>query len=717
MRGSTSRWWWPVCALAWLLPSAATAAQYAAMNELPVGGGELRLKVADVDSGEFAFPLKRTRVELRVTGVMAHISVEQHFTNPFKRPVEAVYVFPLGADAAVTGYQLKIGERTINGVLRERGEARRSYQRARASGRTAGLLEQERPNIFTQSVANIAAGQDVRVRFTLVQRVAYDSGRYELVHPMVVGPRFLPPGTRSNAPASLTHLRPGERPGHDIQLRVTLEPGVPLQRIWSTSHRIITRSPEPSRAEVTLAAGDRIPNKDLVLRYRTAGSRSMVGVLAHRRPGRDGYLALVVQPKARFTVNEVASREVIVLIDRSGSMDGAPLRQAKAIAMGMLSTLGPRDTFNVIDFADSVAMLSRRPLRADADAVDRGKAYVRGLRASGGTMMLAGVARALERAPAHGQVRMIYLITDGYIGNEDDILAAARRLRGDNRIFTLGIGSSPNRYLMSRLAQVGRGFSSFLRHDEDPGPLVRRLVQRSAFPYLTNVTIDWGGLGVHGVTPTRLPDLHVGQPLAVVARYSRPGAATVTIRGSVNGKPLSTRVAVKLPARQQRPVVASLWARERIRELMLIAARHRTERPEIRRQVTALALEASLVTRYTSFVAIDERRVAGRKGSPERLVQAAAAPEGMGMVGPAVLPDGERAVASAPSPASPPSPAPRRSGPMRGPAPVRRAYSPSTSSYRSTGWRGGGDVDPLLIVIAASTLGSLVWRRRRGGRR
>jgi len=683
-----------------ILPATARGAQYAAMNEVPVTGGELRLKV-ERQGGEFAFPLKHTSVSVAISGMMAETRVIQRFTNPFSDPVEAVYVFPVGADAAVIEYELVIGKRTVKGVIRRAAQARRGYERARARGKTAALLQQDRPNVFTQSVANIPAGEEVVVRFKLVERLRYDSGWYSYVMPMVVGPRFRPPGTEQKP---ITYVRPGERAGAELDLKLTLDAGVPIEELRVPTHSVQVQRSQSDRSHVsvTLAQADRVPNKDFVLRYRTAGARSMLSLLAHRE-GSQGYFILVAQPKARFKEAEVVSREMVLVLDRSGSMHGAPMRQARLISTGLLGTLTPRDTFTVVDFADSVGTMAFRPVQASPANLGRGRAYIANLAASGGTLMLKGVAAALARSPGKGRLRLIYLISDGYIGNGEQVLAAAKTMRGLNRIFTVGVGSSPNRHLMDRLAEVGRGFSSYLTLKEDPWPLVKRLVQRSAYPYLSGLSIEWGGLAVRDLT--RLPaDLYVGQPLVVAGRYAGPGKGTIQLHGWQDGQKRTSSLEVTLPERRSRPALAHLWARQRIHQLM--ASQYGRVSSQVEREVTRLGLEYSIVTRYTSFLAVDESPVAVARGeTPRRLVQSAPLPEGMAAVD-VVRPDPPpaEAVAALPSPAPSSAPPP----PVHHPRPTGPSHYDHHSGRSSWGG-GGGDVDPLLLV---TLLGFLPFARR-----
>lgn len=394
-----------VLCVSFSMPTAAWAGQYAAMKQVDVKGGQLRLvKGVDVtvpgadgprQVRQIAFPLKHTSMQVRVAGMMAHTTVTQTFANPFSQPIEAVYLFPLGDQAAVSSYEIIIGERVIKGKIKTRAQAQRIYRRAKAKGHTAGLLQQEKANIFSQRIANIAAGK--------------------------------------------------------------------------------------------------------------------------------GYFVLMVQPKGRYRTGDIAPREVLLLIDVSGSMGGRPLAHAKAVAKGIIAHLGPRDTFNVMSFSSGTRAMSRRPTRASAKGKAAGLRWVDNLRPGGGTELERAVVRSLKRRPGADRIRMVYLLTDGYVGNDKVILATARRHLVHNRIFPVGVGSAPNRFLLNRLADVGRGFPSYITLRESPKRVLKELVRRSTHPYLTDVKIRFNGLAVHDLVPQRIPDVYAGLPLVIAGRYRKGG--------------------------------------------------------------------------------------------------------------------------------------------------------------------------------------------------
>jgi len=597
---------------------------YAAMEEVPVTGGELRLvapkvmRFAGVAQEVIAFPLKHTAITARVGGMAAVYDVEQEFENPFDEPIEAVYVFPLGDDGAVSGYRIAIGERTITGEIRTRDDARQIYERARSEGHTAALVEQNKPNMFTQRVANIAPHETVRVTIHYVELLDYADGAYTLAVPLTIGPRYMPANAGVKPAPNVAYVD-ASRASSTVSFTAEIDAGVPIAGIASPSHDIRVETVSPTRSRVTLAREGEIPNRDLIVRYTTAGPQTTVGVLAHRTD-RDGYFVLAVQPKANYKTGDIAGREVLIVIDRSGSMSGEPIGVAKSVASGIVDSLTDRDTFDIVGFADGVEAMAPKLVRGDAAGKQRGTDYLAAMQAGGGTEMDGAVANMLTATPGSDRVRMVYFLTDGFVGNDDVVVGAAGKLLGTNRIFTVGIGSAPNRSLLDRLARAGRGFASYITLTESPQELAKKIVLASAYPYLTNVAIDWGGLDVGATTPAVVPDIYAGQPLIVSGRYRKAGAATVTVSATSGGKRIAIPIAVELPERRDFEPVASLWARRQIETL--------ASEGEHRKEITALGLAFHLVTDYTSFVAVDRSRVVG-SGQVRTVEQPSIVPEGV----------------------------------------------------------------------------------------
>lgn len=584
----------------------------------PVQLGQGTLE-ASLDEGPTTpFVLEHTDVVAEVTGFVSAVTVTQRFKNPFTKPVEAIYVFPLPENAGVDEMTLTAGTRVIRATIQKRAEARRLYEAAKSQGRRAALLDQERPNLFTQSVANLLPGESVQVSLRYVAPLRFDDGAYTFNFPMTVGPRYVPgapldgqsqgsgtvPDTDTVDDASRI-TPPVERTGRDLSVEVRLEAGTVIEDLWSVSHRLQSERPSSSRAVVSLDPSDRVPNKDLILRWRVSGAEKRAAVVSSGGP--EGTFALMLNPEAQPLSAEVMPKEMVFVIDTSCSMGGPPLDAAKRAMTLAMQQMNPRDTFMLIDFADRASTFHDAPLPNTPQNVSRALAYLQSLPSGGGTNQLDGIRRALDRPNDPTRLRMVLLMTDGFIGNEREIFAETKRLLRDARVFSFGIGSSVNHFLLNRLAEEGRGFSETIRTDEDPGVAVERFVRRVAKPLLTDITIDWGGLQVVDVLPRRIPDLFDAQPVIVLGRYRSTGTGNVTLRGRVAGRSVELVTPVSFQKAKTASGLTTMWARARVEEIDRLEKFG--EFSEAAKEITTLGLEYHLVTEFTSFVAVDEARV------------------------------------------------------------------------------------------------------------
>ncbi len=597
-----------LCVLALVRP--AEAAQGKGSLESFLGEGSL---VASREGKVVKVPLKHTRVEITVAGAIASARVRQRFENPYPQKIEATYLFPLPTGAAVRRFSLTSGARRIRGRLLPRGEARAVFRRARDEGKVAALLEQERPNLFVQTIANLEPGKPVEVELEYVQALRHDDlAGHELVFPMVVGPRFVPRGSKAGAKESALLsppvLTPELRSSHEIDLRVRIEAAVPIESLRSPSHELRVARRGPRSVEVSLASSDRIPNKDFVLRYGLAGGESRGGILTHAS-GDERLLLMTLQPPTPAAAARAPAtpRELILLLDTSSSMTGAPLAQGKALCRELLSQLGPGDTFQLVRFEERVASLGDRMIAGSPANVALALRWLESLRARGGTLVGQGLAHALSLPHDPARLRILVLLSDGYIGNEQEVLREARRRLGAARIFVFGIGTATNRYLLEELAELGRGELQVVRPDEVAALAALRFRKRITRPLLTDLSLEVRGLAVSGLSPARLPDLFAGQPLQLLGRFRGAGSGEAILRGRSAGQPIAIRMPFKVPAGDHGAEGVSLaWARTRIAEeergLLVPGA----DPAAIRRRVTELSLRHGLLTRYTSFVAVDE---------------------------------------------------------------------------------------------------------------
>lgn len=589
------------------------------------------LQVQQPDGTLVEMPLRHTAVSIEVTAFVARATIEQVFENPFDHPVEAVYIFPLGDRAAVDDFELAVGDRTIRGVIQRREEARATYRAARAAGYRAALLEQERPNIFRQCIANLEPGKPVTVRLRTVETLRYERGLYRLTFPLVVGPRYIPGGASRSAIISAPMLPPGTRSGHDVDITVSIDAGVPLTGIESPSHRVLVDNSGSTTARVRLAPDDTIPNKDFLLRWSVSAERPAVGLLTHR-DGLDGFFTLLVQPKGDVTAAEAAPKEITFVVDTSGSMSGIPIEASKRLIARALHELGPRDTFNLVRFSGDNEVYSKDPLPNDRASIEAAIAWLQPQQGHGGTEMLPALRAAFARPVDPNRVRLVVFFTDGYVGNDSQILASIREVLGDARIYTIGIGSSVNHYLLDRMADLGRGAYVFVRPDDNADDALEAFKSWVTRPYLTDLSIDWGALPVADVQPERPHDLSSGQTLTIVGRYLSAGEGDVVVRGKLGGRYWEKAIHVALPERETRhSALASLWARARIEELLLLAPG--AAPASVRAEVTDLALEYRLMSPFTSFVAVDDSTVVNPTGTAETVVQALPIPDGVSYAG------------------------------------------------------------------------------------
>jgi Ca-activated chloride channel family protein len=596
------------------------------VDEDSPGSGAMLAKLPQEEK-EISLPLKHTDVKGQISGYIATVEVTQQFHNPYNEKIEAVYVFPLPQNAAVNEFIMIIGERKIRGIIRERQEAERIYQEARSQGYVASLLTQERPNIFTQKVANIEPNKQINVNIKYFNTLAYVDGWYELIFPMVVGPRFNPPGYTDGVGAvahgkpgisgqktEVQYLKPGQRSGHDISLAVDIDAGVAIEEISCPSHVITNSSVTAEKRTIKLNSLDSIPNKDFVLRYKVAGKTVKSALVTHQDE-RGGFFTLMLYPPENLSYLKRAPMEMIFVLDCSGSMSGKPIEKAKDAITRALRQLQPNDTFQVIRFSNNASQLGPNPLPATPENIRKGLAYVESLEGSGGTMMIEGIKAALDFPHDPRRFRLVSFMTDGYIGNESQILAEVHNRLGESRIFSFGVGSSVNRYLLDRMAKLGKGAVAYIGLDESAGEIIDLFYERISHPALADVTIDWGGLKVTDVYPAKIPDLFVGRPVILTGRFEGRGDTTIRISGKVGNLDQEIDIPVNLGASSDtHKGIACVWARKKIETLASQATYdNNSELPE---QIKQVALEYGLMSSYTAFIAVDSsRQTAGDHGT------------------------------------------------------------------------------------------------------
>ncbi len=598
-----------------------------------------------------ACPLKHTDVRGAVSGFLARVMVTQVFENSAANPIEAMYTFPLPQNAAVDDMTIQVGDRTIRGVIKKREEARAIYEQAKNTGHTTALLDQERPNIFSQAIANILPGEQVSVIISYSETLQYAEGSYEFVFPMVVGPRYIPgnatnkqgggwaPDTDQVPDASRITppvATPGTRAGHDISLELAIDAGVPLQGIRSSSHQIDIEHTGASSARIKLRNENEIPNKDFILKYTVAGEQISDAVLTHWNPSNSkaidgGYFTLILQPPARVPESDITPKELVFVLDTSGSMWGFPLEKGKELISHALDELYPGDTFNLITFSGDTHILFPEPVFPTAENIRIAKQLLRDRQGGGGTEMMKAIRAALEPSDSQDHVRVVCFVTDGYVGNDMEIIGEVQK-HPNARVFAFGIGSSVNRFLIEGMAKAGRGDSEVVSLNDEADAAAHRLYERLRSPLLTDISIDWRGLPVTDVYPQRLPDLFDGKPLVVTGRYTRPASGSIRVQGKRAGEDFAREIPVALSTNSNgHSVLPGFWARRRIDDLMSqdwSGAQSGNIKPELKNEITQLGLDYRLMTQFTSFVAVEDR-VVTKDGQPQRVEVPVEMPEGV----------------------------------------------------------------------------------------
>ena len=595
-------------------------------------------------------PLKHTDVRAGISGFLARVTVTQIFANTATQNIEAIYTFPLPQDAAVDDMTIQIGNRTVRGLIKRREEARAIYEHAKNTGRVAALLDQERPNIFTQSVANILPGEQVTVTISYVETLRYEEGAYEFVFPMVVGPRYIPgqatghqgggwaPDTNRVPDAS--HITPwvaakGTRAGHDISMELALDAGVPIQDVRSKSHDIEVDRQSASRASIRLRDEAVIPNKDFILKYDVAGAEIADAILTTPAPGRSkgagGYFTMILQPPARLPESDIQPKELVFVLDTSGSMWGFPLEKAKEVINRALDELYPGDTFNLITFSGDTHIVFPEPVYPTAENIRKAKAVLASRTGGGGTEMMKAIRAALVPSDKQDHVRVVCFLTDGYVGDDMEIVGEVQK-HPNARVFAFGIGTAVNRFLLDKMAESGRGAVEYVTLADKADEAAHRFYERVRSPLLTDLYIDWGGLPVTDVYPQRLPDLFSGQPLVISGRFTQAASGKIRLKGTRAGGPFTREIPVTFsPSSPPFDALAGFWARRRIDDLMSqdwLGLQQGAMKPALKEQITQLGLDYRLMTQFTSFVAVEDRIVT-KDGKPQRMQVPVEMPEGV----------------------------------------------------------------------------------------
>jgi Ca-activated chloride channel family protein len=563
-----------------------------------------------------------TSVEMKISGLVARVIVRQEFRNEGDEWVEGIYVFPLPDKAAVDHMRLHVGDRYIEGEIREKEQAKKEYEQAKRAGKKTSLVQQQRANLFTTSVANVAPGELVVVEIEYLEDLRYEDGRFSIRFPMTMTPRYIPGQTLPDKQGSgwsvdtdrvsdaslITPPQITASQHHKVSLTATVNAGMPLEIIASRYHPVSVAE-ENGKYRVSLSDSQTPMDHDFELVWRpipSAEPRAMA--FTESVDGEPYHLLMVMPPDQGEAPPVYLPREMIFIVDTSGSMHGVSMSQAKRAVRLAIEALRPGDLFNVIDFDTYTTSLFPNSQVANHANVNRALAYVQKLQADGGTEMVPALKLALKSPPRETHLRQIVFITDGSVGYEDEMFSMIEQKLGAARLFTVGIGSAPNSWFMRKAAEAGRGSYTFISALHEVQEKMERLFSKLENPQVTDIEVQWPSGVVVDAYPSTVPDLYLGEPVSIKARASGAFRASDAVR--ISGNSVTGAWATELPLRApaKSDGVAALWARARIGEL-LDAERRGTDPDAARASILETALTHHLVSKYTSLVAVDKTPV------------------------------------------------------------------------------------------------------------
>lgn len=575
-------------------------------------------------------PLKHTSVDAKVSGYTARVTVKQVFRNPFQEKIEARYRFPLSHEGAVDDMTMKVGNRIVKGEIKRKEDAQQIYQQAKAAGYVASLLDQERTNVFTQSIANLESGKEIEVTIKYTEILQYKDGAFQFVFPTVVGERFDPYDPTNaktdvvvgdNRFAKLTSLGPsthtntapaGTRPGHDISLNVSVDEGLPITGINSHLHGIIAQRPTNHSAVVSLKQAAAIPNRDFVLDIGVAKEGLNSGYLT-TCDGKDGFITIMVMPPKKVDTKQIAPRELVFLVDCSGSQAGKPIEKSRETLKYVVDHANDNDTFQIITFNDNVKTLFDKPEKLTMTRKLEAKMFIDRISALGGTWMAPAVEATCAMPADENRLRIVSFMTDGFVGNDYEVIGLVKKLRGTSRWFPFGVGDSVNRMLIDGISKEGGGESEFVLLNDSAEEVGRKFYERIASPVLTDVHLSSEGVELLDIYPRAVSDVWSDKPLYFNARYTKPAQGKVFINGYSQGKPYRQEIMLRLPAESSaNSQIAQTWAKAKIDALMsedYDGAQNGVMSEPIKNEIVKTALSHHLLSQFTSFVAVDRSAV------------------------------------------------------------------------------------------------------------
>jgi Ca-activated chloride channel family protein len=567
-------------------------------------------------------PLKDTRVDISVSGVIADVKVRQIYRNEGSRPINASYVFPASTRAAVYAMRMQIGNEIIVAKIKEREEAKKDFDKAKEEGKSASLLEQQRPNVFSMSLANIMPQEQVEIELRYTELLVPTDSVYEVVFPTVVGPRYASPkdgAKKEDGFVEAPYLHQGRQPTSELHITTRIAAGVPIYDLSCPSHQIFPQWQNPASAQLTLDDSDPFQgNRDFVVRYRLAGDQITSGLLLFKGIDENFFLYMA-QPPKRVAPEAIPAREYIFVVDVSGSMEGFPLNTSKRLLKDLIGRLRPTDLFNVVLFAGDSTVLSPQSLQANQENTARAIRLLDEQRGSGGTELLPAIQDAMSLPRQDGISRSIVLVTDGYVSGEQGVFDHIRANLNRCNVFAFGIGGSVNRYLIEGIAKAGMGEPFIVTEESEAEGVAAKFREYIETPVLTDIQVRAVGFDAYDLNPRRFPDLLAQRPIILFGKWRGPVTGSIELTGKTGQGDFVARLDVANGQPEEgNSALRYLWARSRIAELSDYGSSDVSE--ESAKEITSLGLKYNLLTRYTSFIAVREV-VTNPTGSAEDVKQ------------------------------------------------------------------------------------------------
>jgi Ca-activated chloride channel family protein len=553
-------------------------------------------------------PLKDTRVDVSVSGVIADVKVRQIYRNEGVRPINASYVFPASTRAAVYAMRMQLGNEIIVARIKEREQAKKEFEQAKQEGKSASLLEQQRPNVFSMSLANIMPQEQVEIELRYTELLVPTDNVYEFVFPTVVGPRYASPGDTNNKTdrfVETPYQRQGQKPASQLHITTRIAAGLPIYDVSSPSHKVFPQWQSNGVAQLQLDDSDPFQgNRDFIVRYRLAGEQIASGLLLFQGADENFFLYMA-QPPQRVATESIPPREYIFVVDVSGSMDGFPLNTSKKLLRELIGKLRPIDLFNVILFAGDSTVLSPHSLEANQQNIGRAIALIEQQRGSGGTELLAAMEQAMSLPRQEGISRSLLLVTDGFVAGEQGVFDHIRNNLNRCNVFAFGIGTSVNRYLIEGVAKAGMAEPFIVTEENEAEGVADKFREYVESPVLADIQVRANGFDVYDVNPVKFPDLFAQRPIILFGKWRGPLTGTIELTGKNSQGAFISRVDVaNAQPDEGNSALRYLWARSRIAELSDYA--DYKDQEENQKAIAELGLKYNLLTRYTSFIAVRE---------------------------------------------------------------------------------------------------------------